>query len=165
MDMAVHHFDNLRAQMGCNAVSVQAKAFNPPWSSYKHGAGIAALIRMESGVQISYTGSFVSRTNSYSQRIEGERGILITDGKSVRQRATLRHFSHRVPFVETHKLDRLPAPFAGMHQLLKDLESAVKEGKEVGTSGQDNIQTLAMVIACMRSSDEGREVAISEVLA
>ncbi|MBM3473912.1 MAG: Gfo/Idh/MocA family oxidoreductase [Armatimonadetes bacterium] len=163
MDMAVHHLDALRVLLGSEAVTVTARVFNPPWSGYRHGGAVEALIEMANGVHVTYVGSLVSQTNAFSQRIEGAAGALVADGRSAEHHAT--GSSPRVLFAENPGAPGWVRPaFIGMEALLADLTAAIREGREPPTSGRDNLQTLAMALACLLSSDEERVVAVSEVL-
>ena len=164
MDMAVHHFDNFRAQLGCNAVSVQARLLNPAWSGYRHGGGLHAHIAMENGVEISYSGSLVSQTDSFHERLEGSRGALLTDGKTITLHAP-RDLVGKVLSDSRGARDRVPLHLDGLRRLMDDLIRSRRGEGQPETAGRDNLQTLAMALACLRSSRENRPIAIAEVLA
>jgi hypothetical protein len=66
--------------------------------------------------------------------------------------------------VQVPKGDDALFPREGSISLLNSLRDALIHGKKPETSGDDNIWTLAMVEAGMRSAAEGRLVHIEEVL-
>ena len=163
-DMAVHNIDSWRALLGCNAVWAEADAFNPPWSDYRHGAALHAHFEMENGVRIAYSGTWVSQSNVYRQRVEGSEGYLEADGDVVRHGVLTAARLKRVPDAPGDDPPKCRVPFRGMYRLVRDLTEAVRAGTQAETNARDNLHTLAMAAACMRSSDEGRRVYISEVL-
>jgi len=65
--------------------------------------------------------------------------------------------------VPVPKGDALPYPKAGTVSLLNQFRDAVLHGQVPETSADDNLWTLAMVEASIRSHREGRKVTIDEV--
>jgi predicted dehydrogenase len=66
--------------------------------------------------------------------------------------------------VAVPKGDELPYPKAGTVSLLNQFRDAVRDGRVPETSVDDNLWTLAMVEAGIRSHREKRRIAIAEVL-
>jgi predicted dehydrogenase/predicted AlkP superfamily phosphohydrolase/phosphomutase len=163
-EIAVHHFDSFRYLFHRNPLNIMARAFNPPGSHYRSGAATEALIEMEEGLPILYFGSLTSHRYEYSLWIEGEKGSLWTDRKRVWWRKKGWRFFIPVRLVSVPKGDELPYPRAGTTSLLNQLRDAVLHNQEPETSAQDNFWSLAMVAAAMRSADEGRKVAVAEVV-
>lgn len=164
LDMAVHHFDNFRHQLGADAVSVKATAFNPPWSDYEHGAGISVLITFSNGVGASYLGSYASQNNSFSERIEGSEGLLTCEDTRVRCRRRGRIFAFRPRAPEMHALDRRKLPYGGMHAVLEEMKRALDGDLDTPNCAKRNLQTLGILLACIASDSEGCEVSIAEAL-
>jgi predicted dehydrogenase len=162
-EIAVHHFDSLRSFFARQPVSVMARVWNPPWSDYQHGACTDAMIEMDRGLHIQYLGTLASHRFTYSVWIEGEHGVLWTNRKLVMWRARGRKLFWPVKLVRVPKGDNAPYPREGSISLLNSLRDALIDGKKAETSGDDNIWTLAMVEAGMRSATEGRVVSIDEV--
>jgi predicted dehydrogenase len=163
-EIAVHHFDSLRSFFARQPVSVMARVWNPPWSDYQHGACTEAMIEMEGGIHIQYLGTLTSHRYTYSVWMEGERGVLWTNRKRVMWRARGKRLFWPVRHVKVPKGDDAPFPREGSTSLLNSLRDALMYGKKPETSGDDNIWTLAMVEAGMRSAAEGRLVSIHEVI-
>lgn len=164
IDVGVHHFDSFRSILGCNAVSMTVRAFNPAGSDYSHGACTEALIEMEKGIHIQYLGTLVSHRYGFSLWIEGEKGVLWTNRKWVLWRPRGSRWFRPIRQVEVPRGDEAPYPREGTTSLLNSLRDAVLLGREAETSGRDNIWTLAMVEAGIRSDLDGRTVSLKEVL-
>jgi predicted dehydrogenase len=164
IDVGVHHFDSLRSVLGCNPVSVAVRTFNPSWSDYHHGAVTEGLIEMEHGIRVQYLGTLTSHRYGYSLWIEGENGVLWSNRKYVFFRRRGKKLFWPVKLVQVPKGDGAPYPREGTTSLLNNLKDAVLQKREPETSGRDNLWTLAMVEAGMRSDQEKREVKIAEVL-
>jgi predicted dehydrogenase len=164
IEIAVHHFDSFRYLFNRQPSSIFAKSYNPPGSSYDQGAAAEALIELYGGFPIQYTGTMVASRYEYSLWIEAEAGDLCTDRKRVWWRATGRRFFRPVKRVPVPKGDELPYPKAGTVSLLNQFRDALLHGKVPETSGADNLWTLAMVEASLRSAREARTVSIDEVL-
>jgi predicted dehydrogenase len=134
-----------------------------PWSSLPEGASMQALLTLGDGIHAAYTASYESsgherfeRGQEYYLRLVGERGTL--------------HVLHR--WLILCERGRLPRPVRrGPRQateeseLLDQLQGALSEGAEPDSSGRDNLETMAAVEACGRSSRERRWVDPRELLA
>ena len=60
MDMAIHHFDLMRAVLGQEPVSVACHAWNPPWRDVHGLLSAAATITFDGGAVVNYRGSWTS---------------------------------------------------------------------------------------------------------
>jgi predicted dehydrogenase len=164
LDDSVHHFDSLRSILGCNPVSVVARSFNPPWSDYRHGACTEAMLEMEGDIHLQYLGSFASHRYGVSLWIEGEKGVLWSNRKRVFCRQRGKRLFWPMKLVQVPRGDEAPYPREGTTSLLNALRDTLLQQHTPETSGRDNLWTLAMVEAGMRSDREKREVCIAEVL-
>jgi predicted AlkP superfamily phosphohydrolase/phosphomutase len=163
-EIAVHHFDSFRYLFNREALAIRARCYNPPGSDYDHRAAVEALIELAGGLPIQYTGTTVANRYEYSLWVEGDEGDVWTDRKRVWWRAKGRRFFRPVKLVPVPKGDELPYPKAGTVSLLNQLRDAVVHGRIPETSGEDNLNTLAMVEASILSDREGRSVGLDEVL-
>ena len=163
-EIAIHHFDSLRAMLLCEAASISARVWNPPHSDYRHGACSAATIRMGEA-RVMYMGTLTSPRFSFSLRVEGTEGELWTNRKYVFSRAKGKRFFKLVKNVAVPAGDERKYPQGGTTSLLNSLRDAVERNQAAETSGADNLGTLAMVEAARRSDAERREVALAEILA
>lgn len=164
-EIAVHHFDSLRSFFDRRPLNITARAWNPPWSDYRHGACTEALIEMEGGLHVLYLGTLTSHRFSYAVWIEGEKGVLWTNRKFVLFRPRGKRLFWPAKLVKVPKGDEAPFPREGTTSLLNSLRDALLHEKKPETSGDDNIWTLAMVEAGKRSAAGRRMVSIDEVFA
>ncbi|MBI3966307.1 MAG: Gfo/Idh/MocA family oxidoreductase [Chloroflexi bacterium] len=160
--MAVHHLDALRFVLGREATGAIAESFNVPWRSRPDGATFQALLRFKSGIRALYSATYESsgheyfeRGQEFYQRVVGERGTL--------------HVFHRwLVLCERGKLPRLvrrgPRPEPEESILLRQLERAAVAGEPAECNGRDNLQTVALVEACLRSLTERRWINPQELL-
>jgi len=162
-EIAVHHFDSFRYLFNCQPVSVLAKSYNPTGSDYDHGAAAEALIEMEGGFPVQYSGTMVANRYEYSLWVEGDKGDLWTDRKRVWWRPKGRRFFWPVKLVPVPKGDELRYPKAGTVSLLNQFRDMLVQGKKPETNGEDNLWTLAMMEAGILSDREKRTVWTEEV--
>lgn len=163
-EIAIHHFDSLRAMLHSDAVSLSAQAWNPAKSDYRHGACTAATIRM-GDARVSYLGTLTSPRFSFSLRLEGTEGELWTNRKYVFSRAKGKRFFSYVKNLAVPAGDEQKYPKGGTTSLLNSLRDAVRDQRVAETSGENNLGTLAMVGAARLSDAEHREVTLAEILA
>lgn len=86
----------------------------------------------------------------------------------VGERATLHVFQRWLMLCQTGKLPRLvrrgPRKFTEERILLDQLERALVSGESADSSGRDNLQTMAIVEACIKSASERAWVNPQELL-
>jgi predicted dehydrogenase len=158
VEIAVHHFDSFRYLLGLRPVQVLARSFNPLGSSYKHGAGTHATLEMEGGAIVLYAGWLSAHRYEYALQIDGESGSLWTDRKRVWWRARGARFFRPVRVEDS--VDGHRYPRAGTTALIDQFRGAVVSGQPPETSAQDNLWTIAMMDAAIRSAQEGHPVTI-----
>jgi predicted dehydrogenase len=162
-EVAIHHFDSLRAMLLLEATRIHTHVWNPAGSDYKHGASTAATIEM-GHARVQYLGTMTSARYGFSLRIEGNQGELWSNRKYVFWRARGKRFFSYVKNLPVPRGDEQKYPKGGTTSLLDALREAVLHNTTAETAGADNIGTLAMVEAAKRSDQEGRFVALSEIL-
>ena len=160
--MGVHHLDALRYVLGQEITNVAAQSFTPPWSNLPEGASMQALLAFSSGARGLYSATyeasgheFFERGQEFYQRYVGEHATL--------------HVYHRwLVLCERGKWPRLvrrgPRDATEESLLLRQLERALVEGEEPESSGRDNLQTVAVMQACVRSAREQRWINPQELL-
>lgn len=171
-DMAIHHFDALRFVLDDEPVLVSCLSWSEPDTPFKGRPAALASIRFAKGTLVSYRGSWISRgpTTPYGGhwRLDGTAGTI--------------EFTFRGAFERREKLDRLTlyrsgrppqkAKLPAMPQ--KDRAGAlaafarwIEDGEAPAalSSAEDNLQSLALMLAAIRSArEEGRPVAIADML-
>lgn len=159
LDMAVHHFDLMRFVLG-DAEAVGCTTWNPPGSPFAHDPVADAAVALASGARVAYRGSWLGNPAtlwSGAWRLEGTRGVLTWTGRNGRdlagERVTLR--GRRVPLPDL--------PRTGRQGVLLAFAETVRTGREPLTSGRDNLRTLALTLAAIRSAETGRTVSVPDV--
>ncbi len=155
-ELAVHHVDALRYVLDQEVVHVLAQTFAPPWCGTRGGASLDTLLTFEGGCRVAYSASYETAGNEFFEggdrfhlRILGERGTV-----SAWQRWAVLCLRGKVPrWVRRGRRD-VPEEVV----LLRQLEQAIRAGREPECSGRDNLRTVAVLEACARSSSEGRGI-------
>ena len=163
-EVAIHHFDSLRAWFEAPPGSIVARVWNPPWTDYQHGASTEALIDF-GAVRVQYLGTLLSHRFGFSLWIEGENGVIWTNRKYVAWRPKGSRWFRPIRNVKVPRGDEKKYPQGGTTSLLNSLRDAVRDGTPAETRGEDNIWTVAMVEAAKLSDGERRTVEIAEVYA
>ena len=153
VDMAIHHFDLMRFVLGQEPVQINCQTWNPPWSRFMDPAAAAATITFDGGTVVSYRGSWVSpgpRTSwsgEWHMECTGGEIVWISRDDSAPDRVTIRRLGKRPYQV------RLPAfEFTDRRGSLRAFAQAVQTGQEPGSSGRDNLHSLALMFAAVESA-------------
>jgi len=160
--MSIHHLDALRYVLGKQVTGVMADIFTLPWGELPPGGSFQMLLSFEDEIHASYTATYESSGHQFFER--GQEFYA----RFVGERATL-HVFHRWLFLcENGKLPRLirrgSRKLTEERILLDQLERALVTNDETDSSGRDNLQTMAVVEACMRSAIERRWINPQELL-
>jgi predicted dehydrogenase len=157
LEMSVHHVDMIRFLLDSDIVSVRGKTWNDPDSGYKGDPHVNAVYETESGVPVFYISSLLAKGVPMPWegvwRIQYENGALYMDdlgeGYGVYKVGADR--------VKT-KLPLFVPERESIHGSLAEFARSILENREPSTSGRDNLQTLAALLATSQSSREGVEV-------
>ena len=156
LDVSIHHFDVMRYILGCEAVDITARGWNPELSWYKGCTKVGAVIAMEGDIHVTYTGSLTEAGSSTDWlgrwRISGSEALLIIEGNTI----------------EVHKAGDIrkrivPDDIDNRQSVLEEFSRALKEDRLAETSIEDNIRTYSMVEAAVRSIARKTTVHIKEV--
>lgn len=167
LDMAIHTFDQARYLLKADPVSVLAEEYSPSWSWYRGDACANALFEMTGGARFAYRGSWCTDGSptswEASWRAVGARGTVLWDGHGSPAGDIV---SFDEGFIRpTHSvLEEAHEAAPGIAGSLAEFCAALRAGREPMCSAADNIKSLAMVFAAIKSAREGRRVQISEVL-
>ncbi|MFV0405964.1 MAG: Gfo/Idh/MocA family protein [Propioniciclava sp.] len=159
IDMAIHHFDLARALTGHDPVRVYCDAYNPPWSWFAGDANAEVIFELGTGIRFSYSGSWCAPGLETSWngewRITGETGSARWDGDHhpVAQDVAGQQI--------VGNSGTAPEQIAGS---LTEFVEAVSEHHEPDGEVRDNLVSLAMVEAAIRSATTGEPVWIADVL-
>jgi predicted dehydrogenase len=159
LDMAIHAFDTARFLLGAEPVSVYCQEYNPPWSWYAGDAATTALFEMTGGTRYIYTGSWCSPglTTSWNGawRLSGELGTAVWDGDAPPRAGAER---------ATESPAGPPDAPEGIDGALAAFVHALRTGTVPRGEIHENVMSLAMVDAAVRSAETDRRVRVDEIL-
>ena len=155
IEMSVHHFDDLRCIFG-EPRAITAHSFNPPWSRYPGAAAVQALIEWEQPgageCTLAYTGTFTSAGDAFECRVECATAALVWDGAGLAALPAGQRERQPIP---------LPVANRTGEQCVADAwRTYILDGVEPEISGRQNLGTLRMIEAAIRSSETGTRLAL-----
>lgn len=169
LDMAIHTFDAARYVSGAVPLAVYCHESNPRNSWYRAGASAAAIFEFSEGVTFTYRGSWCAegqRTSWESAwRVIGETGTLTWDGAdtfAAERVVSTGGFFSEVEAVAVPDLDP-QARIGGHLGVIQDFLAAIRTGRPPETAGEDNIRSLAMVDAAIRSAETRTRVELQQL--
>ncbi len=162
-DMGIHHFDMMRCMLQTDADRVQAVTWNLPWGWHKGDGCQSIIFRMNNGVIITHQGVACTMGHSLGGcnglwRFEGSEGTLSWEGNGLWLTK-----SHRANPKVREELELDQDNTGGTVGLLNEFISSIKDGRDPECSASDNIKSMAMVFASVKSAKEKREVALGEI--
>ncbi|NCO34841.1 MAG: hypothetical protein AUJ92_00750 [Armatimonadetes bacterium CG2_30_59_28] len=160
-DMMIHHFDLIRYVLQVNPVSVQAITWNHSWGWHQGDAAHVIYFEFPDNLHATHVscGCAVGSKTSWNGnwRIEGPKGT-IEWGKEKMVRSHL----HRTDASVEEEITPLDVPAPGK-AILDEFLAAIEEDREPECSAEDNLNSLRMVFAAIRSAKEGRRVELEEI--
>lgn len=167
-DMAIHHFDLLRFLSGGDAVELYARQYTPSWNKFPGSPGLDAVITMDNGVQVSYSGTWAGRggvtTWDGDYAIQGDRGLLtVIDGRvSLHPDAGVVDTSGKgsIEAPDPHPVEVPELPLGDTRSSFEEFRRAIADGDEPATGIRDNANSIAIVFAAEESLRSGRPVAV-----
>ena len=152
---AIHDWDQLLAIVQRRPIRVYAKSFDTSWSDYKQGAA-HALIEFEGGFQALLEGSFIALATDYRLHLETERGMVIAESLN----------AYRVVSPEGTRTIEMPedpdAQTLSTGRVAQAFADYIDNDIEPSCSGQNNLRTMQLVWAAIRSAETGQPVDIPE---
>jgi predicted dehydrogenase len=146
----VHHLDALRYVLNKRVTRVLAESFTLPWGMLPTGGSMQAMLSFADQTRAIYSATYESTGHEFFER--GQEFYL----RFVGERATLHVFQRWLILCEKGKLPRIVRRGARKVSeeriLLDQLERALLGGEAPGSSGRDNLQTMAIVEACLLSA-------------
>jgi predicted dehydrogenase len=167
LDMSVHHFDLLRAATGRDVRSVYARGWRVPDSPFVHHPAVVAMLDLEGGTPVLYEGDWAARGPETSWNgeweIVGEEGRLLWRGDPD-DRGTgevlVERWGERPRRVEQPSLG-----FLEREATLQALRAVIEVDEQPETAASDNLRSLAAMLGCLRSVEDGGPVSVTGMLA
>jgi predicted dehydrogenase len=167
LDMSIHHFDLIRAATGRDVRSVFARSSRVPDSPFVHHPAVVAVLDLDGGVPVFYEGDWATHERETSSNGEweiiGEGGRLLWTGDTEdrgRGQVLLQKWGEKPLLVGQQGLD-----YAERMATLQALREAIESGGRPETAAADNVKSLAAVLGCVRSIENGDRVDVAALLA
>ncbi|MBV9272406.1 MAG: Gfo/Idh/MocA family oxidoreductase [Verrucomicrobia bacterium] len=161
-DMSVHHFDLMRMVIGEDPVELSCRAWIPRGSPYKMPPCAVIVLTFPSGVVVNYRGSWVDQApkTPWAGRwqMDFEEGSLFWTARGDRPMVNRHdHMSIRRLNSEPENIDLEPVLKYDRLGVLSAFAIAVRSGTAPSffPSGRDNLSTLSIVEAAIKSSLQG----------
>lgn len=147
LEMAVHHFDLVRAMFDAEAVGGHVREWNPAYGRYAGGAALECVFDMDGAggtFPFLYSGSLVGRAPRTPWpgvwRFEFDDETLVLDTVDGRYGLWRAH-------AEGHEwLGRFDGDDMMFDRPLAHFLAAIREGREPWSSGRDNLGTMRMAL-------------------
>jgi predicted dehydrogenase len=164
-DMAVHTFDMVRYMFGAEPLTVYCHGFSPPGLWFKGAPAAICIFEMTGGLVFNYRGYWSSRTLMTTWegtwRADGSKGTAIWNEKNEQFCEILKYDDIRMG---NEKELIYPAnEWDGLvwHSgCLENMFNALAASKKPMTDCTDNIKSIAMVFAAIKSSEEKIKVEV-----
>ena len=167
---AVHHLDILADLAGALCDTIYAQTWNPSWGEFAGDSQGLVVMRFENGVRAVYEGAKTNAVglNWWEQeyvRAETEKATLILTGRALErfdydpaQECVCR------PEGTGEKIPLLEQPKWANTWLIEKFVNWLDGGEPMETNVEDNLQSVALVFAAIRSSRSGQPVKVQELL-
>ncbi len=168
LDMAIHSFDQARFVTRADARSVYCHEWTPSHSWYQHGPSASAIFEMTDGIVYTYQGSWCAEgcptTWQCSWRLIGEKGTILWNGDEDFRCEVV---SGNKGFVHPVKEKKVPIVCAkllsgGHNSGIAHFLDSIRKDAVPETDSSDNIKSLAMVHAAIKSAETGKKVLITQ---
>jgi predicted dehydrogenase len=168
MDMAIHHFDLMRAVLGQEPTGIACHAWNPPWSPLPGLTAGTATVTFDGGAVASYRGNWLSTGSPTAWagewHIEGDRGEVVwTSRGDIGNRLGVERVLVR-PLAGPAQEREVPTmQHAGREGVLAAFAEAIGTGAEPVCSGRDNLGSVALMTAAIDAVVAERTMPVSAV--
>jgi len=146
IDTLLHWVEPRKARRVC------AKSFNPPFSPYRGGASVYGWIEFDDGAVFALTLSFMTHSKANACVLDCEQASIVINSKLSVQRV-----KQDPEIVEIGKHE-YPDSVQGV---LQAFHAYITDGTEPPVSGRNNCETIKLIEALGRSSDENRVIELA----
>lgn len=154
--MSIHDLDTLRSIFSVPVKKVHCREITPNWSRYTTPPTVLAMLEFEQDISGVYLGSSDSKNNAMDVRVECAEGAIVQRG----YRGQLTFQSAKSEIL----LDNDPLPEVANEDamMLRLFYNYVIHNQEPDISGRNNLETMRLIDACIRSSDTGEIIDLSQ---
>lgn len=163
VDMAVHHFDMLRAITGLDVTELYGRTWHVPGGVYLHHPAAVLVMTLSNGATVSYDGNWAGFDTDTSW--DGEWDIVGDAGRIRWRTSGQANVVDLLPFGgDARSLDGPDGLLTDQAGLLADFRDAVATGESPQTSAADNVRSLAIVLGAVQSANTGQIVRFGQAL-
>lgn len=169
VDMSVHHFDLMRMVLGADPERVWCRSWNPPWSWFAGPAEAAAIVEFPDDLVVSYRGSWLSPgpatawAGEWRLSFEGGEATWTSRDDPTRRLGSERLWIRPLGADEPRAASLPEIGPTGRLGALHAFAVAARDGTMPETSGEDNLGTLALTYAAVRSAGVREPVPVAAV--
>lgn len=157
-DVCIHHFDLIRFFSGSNCKEIFCNSYHPVWSVFEGRPNTDAVMKMENGVHVTYSGTWAARGMESSWdgnfTITGEKGSL-----KLRADNSVTHYKYQksetVSFVPTiEEGSQLAQPFMKFTEMeygFNLMMDCLEKDETPETTVEDNFKSYSMVASALKS--------------
>ncbi|WP_172328176.1 Gfo/Idh/MocA family protein [Mangrovicoccus sp. HB161399] len=166
LDMSIHTLDAARYLIGAAPQAVYCHETNPTGSWYSHGAAASAIFEFPENVTFTYRGSWCAEGANTSWegawRVTGTEGTATWDGAEDLRLGRVTGTEGLLRAVSAAEVPEPPDPgrTLGHASVIDEFLSAIETGRAPETAAEDNIRSLAMVLAAIDSAERRARVTI-----
>lgn len=160
-DVASDHMDSLAALLG-PMKRVTARSYSTPWTQYVNEPNLSAFIEYERGPVCNYVLTNDATLQQWRVTFQGDRGALVLTNHEKLRFYPKPHRALTTSEAESVESDLMDCP-SPERAIADDFFRYVVEDVEPGISGKNNLQTLAMCEALVRSAKTKRAVEVGEL--
>ena len=167
---SVHHLDILADLAGARCDTLYAQTWNPIWGEYGGDSQGLVMMQFENGARAFYEGAKTNAVelNGWSQeyiRAECELGMLIMDHRQVELFAyDATQKSRRVREGQGEIIPLIEQPKWTNTWLVEKFVRWLDGGEPMETNVEDNLQSVALIFAAIKSSQTGQPIKVQEFL-
>ena len=168
IDMSIHHYDLMRYILDADPVRLTAFSWNPPWSWYRGDASSVSRIDMiprskpgsnagQHPIHVTYHASWCTRGGTTpwngNWMIYCENGYLEMIDNQIFAQASDDAAKEPIPIE--------PMDLTDQAYLLRAFYEAVRDGRQLETSAEDNLRSIEMVFRTVESCESGQTVELT----
>lgn len=161
LEVAIHHFDMMRYISGSNVKSVYARGWNPEWSDLVGLGSAFILLEFENGFKVNY--SVTEKSIGFPTGYQSD-WIMQTDKGSVKWENDEPNRLEMAVGVDGALKEDFYFPGKDRAGVLRDVCVQLNGGCGVVPTVFDNINSLAVSFAALKSIEEDRPVLLSEII-
>jgi predicted dehydrogenase len=165
LDMAIHHLDLMRFILHQEPLELHCRAWNPAWSQYTDPASALIDIGFDGGTVVSYRGSWISpgpvTAWAGEWRLECEHGEIRFASRGDPGVPDVVRVHRHGQTARTLKLS-IPEHLGRIGSLHAFVE-AIRNETEPLTSGRNNLGSLQLALAAIRSSEQQRPLRLKPI--